>query len=167
MSDLVNSTVAETIHTFENTTRDILEYAEDIVKKGQYYYQEERKRENINRIPKAEVFTQIFANIPSSHVDTIPWNVNGNKHFVIKIHEGKWTDKIKMVGGSTFIHQEKGSLDVEEYPNVLDHTSMFKIHVQSIQEGKAVTQHNFRIYQKLQKYASTVVIQQPELSVQQ
>ena len=76
--------------------------------------------------------------------------------------------KLKMVGGAAFIHhQEKGSLDIKEYPNVLDHTSVFEIHVQSIQEGKAITQHNFRIYQKLQKYASTVVIQQPELSVQQ
>ena len=95
MSDLVKSTVAETIHAFENTTKDILHYAEDIVKNGQYYYQEERKRGNINRVPKAEVFTQLFANIPSSHVESIPWNVNGNKHFVIKNCEGKWTDKIK------------------------------------------------------------------------
>ena len=53
MSDLVKSTVAETIHAFENTTKDILQYAENIVKNGQYYYQEERKRENINCVPKA------------------------------------------------------------------------------------------------------------------
>ena len=92
MSDLVKSTVAETIHIFENTTKDILQYAENIVKNGQCYYQEERKREKINSVPKAEEFTQLFS---PSHVDSIPWNVNGNRHFVIENHEGKWTNKIK------------------------------------------------------------------------
>ena len=82
--------------------------------------------------------------------------------------KGSGLTRLKIVSGSTFIHhQEKGSSDIKEYPNVLDHTFMFEIHVQSIQETKAVAQHNFRIYQKLQKYVSTAVIQQPELSVQQ
>ena len=51
--------------------------------------------------------------------------------------KGSGLTRLKMVGSSAFIHhQEKVSLDIEEYPNVLDHTFMFEIHVQSIQEAQ-------------------------------
>ena len=64
--------------------------------------------------------------------------------------KGSRLTRLKMVGGSASIHhQEKGSWDIEEYPNIMDHTFAFAIHVQSIQVEKAITQCSFKIYQKL------------------
>ena len=62
---------------------------------GSTIIKKKEKEKTNNHVPKAEVFTQLFANIDSSHVANIPWDVNGNKHFVIKNCEGKWTKKVK------------------------------------------------------------------------